>query len=95
MRLLARCFSASSHRRHRHTNAPEFITVVFAGMGTRITFMIRSATPLERHFATFAERTDADLNGMRFDFDKRRLSGTDSPASLWMRDNDVIRVTSV
>lgn len=60
--------------------------------GEPVHFKIKRTTPMQKLIDAFAKRQALDKATMRFTFDGRRISGTDTPNSLEMEDNDIIDV---
>lgn len=65
---------------------------VVAQDGTEVLFRVRTTARLEKVKKAFAERTGNPNASLRFIFDGRRLTDSDTPAELEMTDEDLIEV---
>ncbi|XP_003244725.1 small ubiquitin-related modifier-like [Acyrthosiphon pisum] len=68
------------------------IRVITSDMTNEVHFRLRKEVPMIRMKRAYAEKLGHNLNELRYVFDGRRITDTDTPKSLGMVNDDVVEI---
>lgn len=63
---------------------------VVAQDGAEVLFKIRKTTQLKKLFVAYCQRRGVDESSIRFFYDGKRVTDSDTPTKLEMEENDII-----